>query len=125
MKSISWVEFTKLVNSTEYQEGSAESDEGRSGGEYGGPIGSLAANENGVSVTVCPCAMPRGSAWLVKFPEDHLISSFSYDGVATPSVSSEGVISYYVYLVGRVKIYPKDHPRTALHKSHLSSAAAA
>lgn len=104
MKNITWIEFARLINSGNYVGGFATSREDE--GTFSGPIDAIAADEEGTSVGVKPCAV-NGE---IVYPEGRLISAFGYKGVAEPTVDENGQLSYYVYLIGSVDLYPKGHP---------------
>jgi hypothetical protein len=105
MKSITWLEFVKLIGTGKYNHGYAVSDEGSSG-IFEGPISSITAGKESASVSVSPCLL-NGKLF---HQESYTISAFGYDGTASPGLGEDGVISYYLYLIGNVMIYPQDHP---------------
>lgn len=102
MRTLTWEEFARLVKTKKYAEGYIVSDEKE--GTFAGPIGGVEATSKCASFTVSSCTRngkPHG--------ENYLVSSFGYDGVAQPHLSSDGVIGYYLLYIGSVRIYPKGH----------------
>lgn len=108
MNDISIARLRELLAEERYQKGAAQSEE--DDGLFAGPIESVDLNDSRLRVNVSSQLKRASGGWAIHTARKNPLCQTAIDGILGLHLEEDGVIHYTIQMIGRVRIYPAEHP---------------